>query len=715
MSKKFKGKKAVLAVSAILFLTVFIFVFFINQWRIEVTLNGSRTVELECGAGFEDEGAQAYLCGSLIFKDGFPIAISEVSEIDWSKKGEQDIFYFAEVLGRKGWTKRIVRVIDTTAPEILLTEQEGFYTLPGAVYEEEGYSAIDNCDGDITAQVMREERDGVVYYTVADSSGNIAEVHREIFYDDPVAPEITLTGELELVLEVGTVFEEPGYMAVDNVDGDITAHVTATGTIDMSEIGTYTITYSVTDGYHNTANVQRTIRVEDHTPPAFQLVGESTMTHNIAEPYQDPGYTAVDNYDGDVTDMVEVAGSVDVNNMGTYEIVYSVSDSSGNSNTIKRTIVVKDIAFPDIKLKGDSKIILTLGKDYQEPGFNAVDNYDGDLTSAVKVSGSINKNKVGTYPLTYTVTDNSGNTTEVKRTVVYRENEPPKLTLKGDAKMTMQAGTKYKEPGYTATDNYDGNITSSVKVSGNVNIYRAGTYTLTYTVADSSGNKATAKRIVTVKAKPQSDTVAPNGKVIYLTFDDGPGKHTQRLLDILDKYNVKVTFFTVSNSYAYMMAKEAAAGHTVAIHSATHNFSQIYSSEEAYFADLKEQQNLILKHTGIKSTLVRFPGGSSNSVSMKYNKGIMTRLTKSLTDMGYQYFDWNVDSNDAGGASTADEVFQNVISGVKKRNVSVVLQHDIHGFSVDAVEKIIIWGLANGYTFLPMDASSPTAHHVVRN
>ena len=93
----------------------------------------------------------------------------------------------------------------------------------------------------------------------------------------------------------------------------------------------------------------------------------------------------------------------------------------------------------------------------------------------------------------------------------------------------------------------------------------------------------------------------------------------------------------------------------------------------------------------------------------------MTRLTGKVTELGYQYFDWNVSSGDAGEVKTADEVYQNVINGVQKHKVSIVLQHDIYKYSVDAVERIIQWGLANGYTFLPLDPSSPNAHHVINN
>ena len=86
-----------------------------------------------------------------------------------------------------------------------------------------------------------------------------------------------------------------------------------------------------------------------------------------------------------------------------------------------------------------------------------------------------------------------------------------------------------------------------------------------------------------------------------------------------------------------------------------------------------------------------------------------------MQEQGFRYFDWNVDSNDAGGAKYTSEVYNNVINGVSKKQISVVLQHDSKEFSVNAVEKIILWGLSNGYTFLPLDESSPICHHTIRN
>ncbi len=121
-------------------------------------------------------------------------------------------------------------------------------------------------------------------------------------------------------------------------------------------------------------------------------------------------------------------------------------------------------------------------------------------------------------------------------------------------------------------------------------------------------------------------------------------------------------------------------------------------------------KNIVKSQTGIIPTIVRFPGGTSNTISRHYNTGIMTRLSKNLSYHGYLYCDWNVDSGDAGGTTSSEGVYKNVINGVKKHDVSIVLQHDMTSYSVEAVDKIIFWGLEHGYTFLPMSESTPMVH-----
>ena len=208
-----------------------------------------------------------------------------------------------------------------------------------------------------------------------------------------------------------------------------------------------------------------------------------------------------------------------------------------------------------------------------------------------------------------------------------------------------------------------------------------------------------------------------SGGTIYLTFDDGPGAYTARLLDILAKYNVKATFFVTNAGDDSMILREYNEGHAVGLHTASHNYSYIYASIDNFFDDLYAVQDRVERITGYKSYLMRFPGGSSNTVSARYDGGtrIMSALVNEVEGRGFTYFDWNITSGDAGGTTTADGVYRNVVNNLKDGGNSVVLQHDIKGFSVDAVERIIQFGLANGFTFRKLDENSFTAHHGVNN
>ena len=435
------------------------------------------------------------------------------------------------------------------------------------------------------------------------------------------------------------------------------------------------------------------------------LNGEQNLTIEFGEDYQEPGATVM--LDGTAMDTeVTLDGQVLPDRLGTYTVTYTAR-YYWRTVTAERTVQVVDTQAPTIVLIYDANSYTLPGQEYKEEGFVAEDNYDGDITSQVQRT-------VENDTVIYRVTDSSGNTAEARRPIQYGDHTAPDLKLLGDASVTITAGTKYEDPGFTAVVNVDGDVSGNVTVTGAFDIYVPGTYTISYTVADSYGNVAEATRTVVVEGLVQPETVVPDGKVIYLTFDDGPSKYTLELLEVLEKYNVKATFFVVGASVTDYLDDIAAGGHSIGIHSKSHNYQQIYASEEAYFEDLNQMSDIIYQHTGIRTKMIRFPGGSSNTVS-RVNKGIMTRLAKAVEAQGYQYFDWNVSSGDAGGAKTADQVFQNVTKGVQGKQYSVVLQHDIHGFSVDAVERIIQWGLANGYTFLPLDATSPTAHHGINN
>ena len=222
----------------------------------------------------------------------------------------------------------------------------------------------------------------------------------------------------------------------------------------------------------------------------------------------------------------------------------------------------------------------------------------------------------------------------------------------------------------------------------------------------------------TIEAKPATDNKKSNNGVIWLTFDDGPSANiTPKILDILKKENVKATFFVInySNSNEHLLKREVAEGHTIGIHGYSHEYSKIYKSKETFMNNVYTLQDRIYKSTGVKSMYTRFPGGSSNTVSRKYCKGIMTELTKEMLAKGFKYYDWNISSGDAGGAKDAKGVYKNVTKNLSKKRGNMVLMHDFgaNKKGLEALPKIIEYAKKEGYTFAPIDDNTPMyAQHV---
>ena len=213
-----------------------------------------------------------------------------------------------------------------------------------------------------------------------------------------------------------------------------------------------------------------------------------------------------------------------------------------------------------------------------------------------------------------------------------------------------------------------------------------------------------------------SEFPAQGSPTIYLTFDDGPGPYTADLLDVLKDFGVHATFFVTARlpEHLDIISRAYAEGHSIGAHSLSHDYSKIYASSEAFYRDFLACEEMIRVHTGRYTPLFRFPGGSSNTVS-RINPGIMTRLTQAMNDMGYQYYDWNIVSGDAGGTNKTKEIVQTIKDGCAEHRVSMILQHDIKDYSVAAVEPVIKWGLDNGYTFRAIELDSPAMHHGINN
>lgn len=234
---------------------------------------------------------------------------------------------------------------------------------------------------------------------------------------------------------------------------------------------------------------------------------------------------------------------------------------------------------------------------------------------------------------------------------------------------------------------------------------------------ESKENTANNTTKATTNNNSSKDSSAVKG-VIWLTFDDGPSANiTPKILDILKKENIKATFFVInySDSNEHLLKREAEEGHTIGIHGYSHEYSKIYKSKETFMSNVYTLQERIQKSTGIKSMYTRFPGGSSNTVSRKYCKGIMTELTKEMLAKGFKYYDWNISSGDAGGAKNAKDVYNNVTKNLSKKRGNMVLMHDFGGNKkgLEALPDIIKYGKANGYTFAAIDDNTPMyAQHV---
>lgn len=222
-----------------------------------------------------------------------------------------------------------------------------------------------------------------------------------------------------------------------------------------------------------------------------------------------------------------------------------------------------------------------------------------------------------------------------------------------------------------------------------------------------------------VKAEEKKTPVSPAAveeegpKKVYLTFDDGPSRQTEKVLDILKKKNVKATFFMIGREDEYsesLYKRVVSEGHTLGMHSYSHRYKEIYNSMEGFQNDFNKISEHLFDITGVKSVFYRFPGGSSNSVKQFPIK----EYKKFLDDQGVTYMDWNVlAANGTTDNVTKKEMVQSVMDGVAKYDTSVVLLYDAEDKKMTAksLENIIDSLQAGGYEILPMDENTEPIQH----
>ena len=440
--------------------------------------------------------------------------------------------------------------------------------------------------------------------------------------------------------------------------------------------------------------------------PKIKLIGDKEINLSYKDEYKEDGYI-VKNIGKDYNKEVNINNNIEEHKVGEYQVEYSIKYLFFNIKKIRKVNII-DKDKPIIRIDNNPIKICPLDN-LEEIEYYSYDEYDGDITSSVIVMED--KDYV-----TFKVKDSSLNEDILKVKLIRIDEDKPVINLKGDSVIYLYGNTKYQEPGYSAEDNCDGDITDKVVVSGEV-LDDIGEYTINYTVVDSSNNKSVITRKVIRKNNsiPSNNGYIHNGE-IYLTFDDGPSEDTTGyILDVLKEEGVKATFFVTCNGPDYLIKRMYDEGHTVALHTASHNYSYVYSSVDNYFNDLEKVRNRVKNITGYDSKIIRFPGGSSNTISRSYQYGIMSQLTNMVIEKGYRYYDWNVDADDAGHAYSSSQVYNNVVNYLSYNRANMVLMHDIKYQTKDAIRDIIRYGKNNGYTFKKIENDTYMIRHGVNN
>lgn len=371
---------------------------------------------------------------------------------------------------------------------------------------------------------------------------------------------------------------------------------------------------------------------------------------------------------------------------------------------------------PIILLNGNENISVEVNTEYNDLGAKAF-HHNREITNKIVVQNNVNINKIGTYEVEFSVKIFF---TEIHKSRIVNvvDTTSPTLELLGSRDVKIMEGRDFYEDGYLAIDNYDGDITKNVIVEKeNVSDTQ---FKINYKVLDSSNNETLLYRVIDILPKTKPEDINKNG-VIYLTFDDGPSLDiTPHILDILKEEEIKATFFIINfegPEQEEIIKRIVSEGHTIGIHGYSHDYATIYASDEAFMNNIKTLQEKIFNLTGVDTKIMRFPGGSSNTISKRYSENIMTRLTQKVITEGYMYYDWNVTSGDSGDVHTAKAVYRNVTRRISKNKSNIVLLHDYSGNNktLDSLKNIIKYSKKNGYTFEPINENTPLVMHNISN
>ena len=386
---------------------------------------------------------------------------------------------------------------------------------------------------------------------------------------------------------------------------------------------------------------------------------------------------------------------IEINSVVDYTVVYKYKDE-------KRILKVQvvDTTPPEFEVQ-DQTVALNQTID---PKY-LVKNIKDVTKTTVTFQEKYTFNKAGEQQVEVVVTDEAQNKT-VKTAKV---KEAPEI-IAGNVSIIVGTKTDLKSL-VSAKDNFDKEPSIDV-VANDFDVNKKGNYEIKYIAKDAAGNQS--EKTITIQVIDKTDE---NEKVVYLTFDDGPSRHTPEVLEILDRYNAKATFFITGMNASYRKYIQIAhdKGHTIGLHTYTHSYSKVYASINAYFDDLEKVGALAKEYIGFVPKYIRFPGGGSNTISKKYTPGIMSKLVKMVEEKGYIYYDWNAENGDGYSKMSKKEMLRRATSSSEKK--IMILMHDANGKqnTVDILPDVIEYYQKRGYTFKAIDDSTFVPHQRVNN
>jgi len=434
--------------------------------------------------------------GEFICKDGDTVSfnVGDIALGEWKVNGENNVVTPYDLSGKDP-------VVMINIAQLLQTMDADNNPANGIIIKAGELAKFDNSGIAVDSPTFDAEAGAKIGPLVSEAKAEKHLIEENPEIPDIVPPIISINGKNHITVKQGTVYADANATAHDVYDilhGGSNETIETTDTVDTDILGDYTLTYTAEDIAGNKSEAKRTVTVAANIP-VITILGANPVNIRVDDTYIDAGATAHDAEDGDITGDIKESDNLDVSKVGSYNWNYKVTDSDGHTAKASRVINVAADLAPVVTLKGDNPLEVgnNLAK-YVDPGATAEDPEEGSVTPTMK-SNDVNTSKVGTYSVVWSAKDSKGHEGTATRVVNVVDKIAPVVTLIGDANLTQSYGN-YIEPGATAMDETDGNVTGSIVINPEVNATKPGTLTVTYTATDSAGNKGKATRTVTINA-----------------------------------------------------------------------------------------------------------------------------------------------------------------------------------------------------------------------